>query len=133
VGEQRRNGGNNFKPYPMTHGSLISFLSGGLAHRTPRTQWQGHASASYSASSRPPQTVASWHDKPTCSKSRAEHRKLYDGKVSEYGAATASAPIEAPGGHATPVGDMQAGQVAEGRENWGIGANSSGKTRQPFM
>ena len=64
----------------------------------------------------PPQTVASWHDKPTYGRSRAEHRKLYDAKVSECRAAAASAPNEAPGDHATLIGDMEAAQVAAGRQ-----------------
>jgi hypothetical protein len=48
----------------------------------------------------PPQTFASWHHKPTYSRTRAEHRKLYDAAVSEYREATASTPNEAPGFHA---------------------------------
>jgi hypothetical protein len=36
VGEQRRNGGNNFKPYLMPHGSLITFLSGGAGAQDVR-------------------------------------------------------------------------------------------------
>jgi hypothetical protein len=114
VGEQRRNGGNNIKLYPMPHGSLITFLSGGLAHRMLADPAAGPCVSLVFRLVTPPQTFASWHDKPTYSRSRAEHRKLYDAKVSEYrAAATASAP-EAPAGHASPIGDMEAGQVAEG-------------------
>jgi hypothetical protein len=79
-----------------------------------RAQWQGPRSLVFRLT--PPQTVASWHDKPTYSKSRVKHRKLCDAEVSEYRAATASAPTEAPSGHATPIGHAQAGKVAEGRQ-----------------
>jgi len=116
VGEQRKSGGNSFKPYPMPHGSLITFLSGGLAHRMFADSAAGSCVSLVFRLVTLPQTVASWHDKPTYSKSRAEHRKLYDAKVSEYRAATASAPTEAPGDDANPIGTMEAGQVGEGRQ-----------------
>ena len=87
VGEQRRNGGNNFKPYPMPHGSLITFLSGGLAHRMLPDPAAGDCVSLVFRLVTPPQTVASWHDKPTYSRTRAAHRKLYDAAVSEYRAA----------------------------------------------
>jgi hypothetical protein len=116
VGEQRRNGGNNFKPYPMSHGSLITFLSGGLAHRMLADPAVGPCISLVFRLVTPPQTVASWHDKPTYSKTRAEHRKLYDAEVSEYRAARASEPTEAPYDHATLIGDMEAAQVAAGRQ-----------------
>jgi hypothetical protein len=111
VGEQRRNGGGNFKPYPMPHGSLITFLSGGLAHRMLADPAAGTCISLVFHLVTPPQTVASWHDKPTYSKSRADHKKLYDLEVSEYRAAMASAPNEVPGHHATPIGDMECGRV----------------------
>jgi len=116
VGEQRRNGGNNFKPYLMPHGSLITFLSGGLAHRMFADPSAGPCVSLVFRLVTPPQTFASWHDKPTYNRSRAEHRKLYDAKVSECRAAAASAPNEAPGDHATLIGDMEAAQVAAGRQ-----------------
>ena len=116
VGEQRRNGGNNFKPYLMPHGSLITFLSGGLAHRMLPDPAAGSCVSLVFRLVTLPQTFASWHDKPTYNRSRAEHRKLYDAKVSEYRAAAASAPNEAPGDHATLIGDMEAAQVAAGRQ-----------------
>jgi hypothetical protein len=112
VGEQRRNGGNNFKPYLMTHGSLITFLSGGLAHRMLPDPAAGPCVSLVFRLVTPPQTVASWHDKATYSRSRAEHRKLYDAEVSEYRAARASSPAGTPGDHANLVADMEAGQVA---------------------
>jgi hypothetical protein len=87
VGEQRRNGGNNFKPYPMPHGSLITFLSGGLAHRMFSDPAAGDCVSLIFRLVTPPQTVASWHEKPTYSKTRAAHKKLYDTAVSEYRAA----------------------------------------------
>ncbi len=87
VGEQRRNGGNNFKPYPMSHGSLITFLSGGLAHRMFPDPAAGDCVSLVFRLVTPPQTVASWHDKPTYGKTRAAHKKLYDTAVSEYRAA----------------------------------------------
>jgi hypothetical protein len=114
VGEQRRNGGNNFKPYPMPHGSLITFLSGGLAHRMLPDPAAGSCVSLVFRLVTPPQTFASWHDKPTYGRSRAEHRKLYDAEVSEYRAAMASMPTGTPGDHASPIGDVEAGQVAEG-------------------
>jgi hypothetical protein len=117
VGEQRRNGGGNFKPFPMPHGSLITFLSGGLAHRMFPDPAAGPCVSLVFRLVTPPQTAASWHDKPTYSRSRAEHRKVYDAKVSEYrAAARASAPTEAPYDHATLIGDMEAAQVAAGRQ-----------------
>lgn len=87
VGEQRRNGGNNFKPYAMPHGSLITFLSGGLAHRMFSDPTAGDCVSLIFRLVTPPQTVASWHDKPTYSKTRAAHKKLYDTAVSAYRAA----------------------------------------------
>jgi hypothetical protein len=87
VGEQRRNGGNNFKPYPMPHGSLITFLSGGLAHRMFPDPAAGDCVSLVFRLVTPPQTVASWHDKPIYGKTRAAHKKLYDTAVSEYRAA----------------------------------------------
>jgi hypothetical protein len=97
VGEQRGNGGNNFVAYPMPHGSLMTFLSGGLAHRMFADPAAGTCISLVFRLVTPPQTVASWHDKTTYGRSRAEHRKLYDAKVSEYRTATGSAPNEAPG------------------------------------
>jgi hypothetical protein len=88
VGDQRRNGGRNFKPYPMPHGSLITFLSGGLAHRMFPDPAAGECVSLVFRLVTPPQTVASWHDKPTYSKTRAAHKKLYDTAVSEYRSAT---------------------------------------------
>jgi alkylated DNA repair dioxygenase AlkB len=90
VGDQRRNGGRNFKPYPMPHGSLITFLSGGLAHRMFPDPAAGDCVSLVFRLVTPPQTVASWHDKPTYGKTRAAHRKLYDTAVSEYRAALTS-------------------------------------------
>lgn len=90
VGEQRRNGGNNFKPYPMPHGSLITFLSGGLAHRMFPDPAAGDCVSLVFRLVTPPQTVASWHDKPIYGKTRAAHKKLYDTAVSEYRAALTS-------------------------------------------
>lgn len=92
VGEQRRNGGGNFRPYPMPHGSLITFLSGGLAHRMFADPAAGECISLVFRLVTPPQTVASWHDKPTNSKTRAVHKKLYDAAVSEYREARAKAP-----------------------------------------
>jgi hypothetical protein len=116
VGEQRRNGGNHFKPYQMSHGSLITFLSGGLAHRMLPDPAAGQCVSLVFRLVTGPQTVASWHDKPTYNRTRAEHRKLYDAEVSEYRAARASAPAEAPCDHASPIWDMEAGRVAAGRQ-----------------
>jgi hypothetical protein len=68
-----------------------------------------------------------WHDK-----SRAEHRKLYDAKVSAYRAARASAPTEAPG-------DMREASETwklascPGRPVLGNRVKSLGRTRQPVM
>jgi hypothetical protein len=97
----------------MPHGSQITFLSGGLAHRMLPDPMAGPCISLVFRLVTPPQTVASWHDKPTYGRSRAQHRKLYDAEVSEYrAAARASAPTEAPGDHASPIGDMD----AEGRQ-----------------
>jgi len=95
VGEQRRNGGGNFRPYPMPHGSLITFLSGGLAHRMFADPAAGDCVSLVFRLVTPPQTAASWHDKPTYSRTRAAHRKLYDAAVSEYREARAKAPESA--------------------------------------
>jgi alkylated DNA repair dioxygenase AlkB/uncharacterized Zn-finger protein len=91
VGDQRRKGGRNFKPYPMPHGSLITFLSGGLAHRMFPDPATGDCVSLVFRLVTPPQTVASWHDKPTYGKTRAAHKKLYDAAVSEYRSAEAKA------------------------------------------
>ena len=115
VGERRRNGGNSFKPYPMPHGSLLTFLSGGLAHRMLPDPMAGPC---FSLAFRltPPQTVASWHDKPTYSKSRAEHRKLYDAEGHRVPCGDcisadrgSQRPCDSHRGHASR-------QVAEGRQ-----------------
>lgn len=87
VGDQRRNGGRNFKPYPMPHGSLITFLSGGLAHRMFPDPAAGDCVSLVFRLVTLPQTVASWHDKAAYGKTRAAHKKLYDTAVSEYRAA----------------------------------------------
>jgi hypothetical protein len=92
VGEQRRNGGGNFRPYLMPHGSLMTFLSGGLAHKMLAEPAAGNCVSLVFRLVTPPQTVASWHDKPTNSKTRAAHKKVYDAAVNEYREAGAKAP-----------------------------------------
>jgi len=101
VGEQRRNGGGNFRPYPMPHGSLITFLSGGLAHRMFADPTAGDCVSLVFRLVTTPQTVASWHDKPTYSRTRGAHRRLYDAAVSEYREARAKAP-ESAKAHESP-------------------------------
>jgi len=101
VGDQRRNGGGNFRPHTMPHGSLITFLSGGLAHRMFADPAAGDCVSLVFRLVTPPQTAASWHDKPTYSKTRAAHRKLYDATVSEYREARAKAP-ESAKAHESP-------------------------------
>lgn len=115
VGERRRNGGNSFKPYPMPHGSLLTFLSGGLAHRMLPDPMAGPC-VSLAFRLTPPQTVASWHDRPTYSKSRAEHRKLYDAEGHRVPCGDcisadrgSQRPCDSHRGHASR-------QVAEGRQ-----------------
>jgi hypothetical protein len=103
VGEQRRNGGGNFRPYPMPHGSLITFLSGGLAHRMFADPAAGDCVSLVFRLVTPPQTAASWHDKLTYSRTRAAHRKLYDAAVSEYREARAKAPESANAAAANAV------------------------------
>lgn len=96
VGDQRRNGGRNFKSYPMPHGSLMTFLSGGLAHRMFPDPAAGDCVSLVFRLVTPPQTVASWHDKPTYGKTRAAHKKVYDAAVSEYRSATDATPASSP-------------------------------------
>jgi hypothetical protein len=103
VGEQRRNGGGNFRPYPMPHGSLITFLSGGLAHRMLPEPAAGDCVSLVFRLVTTPQTDASWHDKPTYGRTRAGHRKLYDAAVSEYREARAEAPESANAAAANAV------------------------------
>jgi hypothetical protein len=109
VGEQRRNGGGNFRPYPMRHGSLITFLSGGLAHRMFADPTAGDCVSLVFRLVTTPQTVASWHDKPTYSRTRGAHRRLYDAAVSEYREARAKAP-ESAKAHDSPS--------TNGANNW---------------
>jgi hypothetical protein len=115
VGEQRRNGGRNFKSFPMPHGSLITFLSGGLAHRMFPDAAAGPCISLVFRLITPPQTVASWHDKPTYNRTRAEHRKLYDAAVAEYreGKAKAQAPNGVSRDKASPIGEIEVDQVTE--------------------
>lgn len=107
AGDQRRNGGGNFKPYPMPHGSLITFLSGGLAHRMFPDPGAGECVSLVFRLVTPPQTVASWHDKATYGKTRAAHRKLYDAAVSEYRSATAKNDKVLFGPEAKPIKEAQ--------------------------
>jgi hypothetical protein len=97
VGGQRQQGKDmyKYKPYPMPHGSLITFLSGGLTHRMFPEPSVGDCLSIIFRLVTPGQTTADWYptDKLTYSKTRALHKKIYDGKVSEY---RAKAPTATP-------------------------------------